>query len=107
MLGICLIVLSGTTNFIWLAMPIFGVAFGGLGALIPLLVQELFGLKAFGSIFGMVNLATVGSFLGGPIMVGLFVDATGSYPPAFFAVVGLFLVGIVLVLLARPLPNWD
>ena len=100
-LGVVLIVASGASPLVWLALPVFGLAFGGLGALMPLIVQETFGVRAFGSIFGMVNMATVVSFLSGPILVGLVFDATGSYRPAFITIAAFYFIGALVLIGVR------
>lgn len=98
---IAMITLPGTP-YLWLALPLYGMALGGMGAVFPLLVQDSFGLKAFGTIFGFVNMATIGSSLFGPLMVGMIFDATGSYGPAFLAVIGIYAAGSVGLRLAQP-----
>ena len=102
-IGLIAVILAGTSPLLWVAIPMFGLPFGGIGALFPLLVQEMFGLKAFGTIFGMVNLVTVVSFLGGPLFVGLVVDQTGSYVPAFIIMAGIFFIGALVALTLHPL----
>jgi MFS family permease len=104
-IGLVAVILAGTSPLLWIAIPIFGLPFGGIGALFPLLVQEMFGLKAFGAIFGMVNVVTVVSFLGGPLFVGLIVDQTGSYVPAFLIMAGIFFIGGLVALTLHPLEN--
>lgn len=87
---------------LWAGVFVFALGFGGLGALIVLLVSETFGLKAFGSIMGLVSLAlTVPQFLG-PIMAGTLFDATGSYRLSFVIVIAVFAVGVAALLSARP-----
>ncbi len=90
-----------TTPFLWLVVPIHGLAHGGMGAVWPLLVQDSFGLKHFGAIFGLANVATIGSSLLGPIMMGVSFDVTGSYNPGFAGVIAIFLVGSVVLQLAQ------
>lgn len=100
--GILLLVGAGTSWWLWLFIPVYGLGFGALGAIMALLVQETFGLRAFGSVFGLVNLFTLGSSLVGPPIVGLVFDRTGSYAPAFLAIAAMFVVGAVAVAFARP-----
>ncbi|MBM3926265.1 MAG: MFS transporter [SAR202 cluster bacterium] len=103
--GLILIVSSGSSSLPWVIVPFFGLGFGAMGALIPLTVQEIFGVKAYGSIAGMVNVFTVVSYFAGPIMVGAYFDATGDYKLAFLTVAGLFFLGIMTLASAR-LPGW-
>ena len=100
--GLILLIRWANTPFLWALMPFYGVAFGAVGALIPLLVQETFGVRYFGSILGMVNMATVAAIITGPLMVGAFFDATGNYRMAFLTVAGIFVAGSLALSLARP-----
>jgi len=87
----------------WLFVPVFGLGFGALGVILPLLVQETFGLRAFGVIFGLINFLTLGSALVGPPLVGASFDATGSYQTAFVGISGLFVLAGVAIWFAKPL----
>lgn len=100
--GIAILVAAGSSRAFWAFAPIFGLGFGALGALMPLLVQDTFGLRAFGMIFGLVNLFTLGAHLVGPPLVGASFDATGSYVPAFVTVAALFVLGGAVIWRARP-----
>ena len=105
--GLVILVSVGTSSpLLWIFVPIFGLGFGGLGSLMPLLVQDTFGLKAFGSIFGMVNFFILGAALVGPPLVGLSFDSWGTYSPAFMTLCGIFVVGGLVVAFARP-ANWQ
>jgi MFS family permease len=100
--GIVVLVSAGTSWWLWLFIPTYGLGFGALGAIMPLLVQESFGLRAFGSIFGLVNLFTLASSLAGPPVVGVVFDRTGSYEPAFLVIAALFAIAAVALAFARP-----
>ncbi len=84
-----------------LVVPIYGFFMGGTGVLSPLLIQEFFGLKNYGSISGLISLATVISFGAGPLLAGVAYDLTGSYDPAFALVSVLFAVGAFLLGVTR------
>ncbi|MEX2446658.1 MAG: MFS transporter, partial [Dehalococcoidia bacterium] len=101
--GIAILLAAGDSAAVWLFVPVFGLGFGALGAIMPLLVQDTFGLAAFGMIFGLVNTFTLSSALVGPPLVGASFDATGSYQTAFIAISALLLVAAVAITLARPL----
>ena len=49
-----LVWLSSTASlpFVWLFVPLFGFFLGAFGALFPLIVQDAFGIKRYGSIMG-------------------------------------------------------
>ena len=73
-----------------------------MGVLNALIVSEAFGIRAFGSIMGLVTLAGVIPHLVGPIVAGVIFDARDSYTLAFVFVIALYLVGAAALLLARP-----
>ena len=100
--GVGLMVLPFGTPSLWAGVFVFGLGFGGLGALIVLSVTETFGLKAFGSIMGVVSLVLIVPIAVGPVMAGTLYDATASYRGSFTIVLGVFAVGIMCMLLARP-----
>ena len=87
---------------VWVVLPCLGLFLGGVGVLSTLVIQEAFGLRHFGTISGLANLATVLSFGLGPLLVGASYDYTGSYASAFVTVAVLFLSGAFILLLVRP-----
>ncbi|PZC45981.1 MAG: putative arabinose efflux permease, MFS family [Chloroflexi bacterium] len=88
--GIILILLLGGGVGIWFAVALFGFFMGSFGALVPLLVQDSFGLRNFGTIMGYISVTTVISFGLGPIIAGLSYDLLGGYQAAFMLVAILF-----------------
>lgn len=100
--GLMMLITWANTPFLWAFMPFYGVAFGAVGALMPLLIQETFGVRYFGTIVGVVNMATIVSIVTGPLMVGAFFDATGTYRLAFLTVAAIFAAGVLILTLARP-----
>lgn len=83
-------------------VPIFGLGFGSMGALQPLIVGQTFGLRSFGAVFGAMALFTSGASAIAPPLAGAVRDATGSYTGAFTLFAGLMLLGILMLFLARP-----
>ncbi len=104
--GVLLMIAPGGAGVMWAGIIIFGLGFGGLGALIVLVVQETFGMKEFGSIMGIIQLASIAAMTGGPWLTGEIHDSRGSYDLGFAVIVGIFALGIVTLLLARQ-PRWD
>ena len=73
----------------------FGLAFGGCAVLIPLLVGECFGLRAFGKVLGLGMIsATLGAAIG-PVLTGRIYDVTGSYGLAFVLHVAALVIASV------------
>jgi len=64
-------------------LPFFGIGFGAAVPLRAAIQAEYFGLKAYGTIQGMLFTAsTIGAFFG-PLLAGILYDQTADYRPAF------------------------
>ncbi len=84
----------------WIFVGCFGFFLGAFGALTPLIVQDAFGVRFYGSIMGVMSITMgVSSFLG-PIIAGWSFDATGSYRVAFLLIAALFFTGAMSLFLA-------
>ena len=101
-IGVLFIALSDATPLLWIGIVIFGTGFGGLGALIVLVIQEAFGMLEFGSIIGLMQVGMIASSAGAPFVAGRIHDATGSFDNAFLTVFAIFILGIVTLSIARP-----
>jgi MFS family permease len=82
-------------GWLWPAVALFGLGWGGLYSLLQLLTVESFGLKAAGKILGTI---TVMDAIGGGLgawLTGLLYDGTGSYQVPFAVLAGLVLVALL------------
>lgn len=104
-IGVFIIATTDTTAILWVGIFIFGTGFGGLGALIVLVVQEAFGMKEFGGIMGLMQVGMIASSTGAPLIAGAIHDSTGSFDNSFLIVVAIFILGIVALAIARPLKS--
>jgi sugar phosphate permease len=88
---------------IFLALPLFGLGWGGVIPVRPALQAEVFGLRAFGAVQGLVyTIATLGG-LTGPVFAGWMYDQTGSYRLAFVILgAAAFLATPLVATLRRP-----
>ncbi|MBT4073696.1 MAG: MFS transporter, partial [Chloroflexi bacterium] len=103
--GLVLFIVADGSNLAWLAVAIFGLGFGGIGALIPLTVAEAFGVRHFGSILGIISMFGVVPVIIGPLMAGIIFDQTGNYDLAFAITIAMFVSGAIFFALAgRPKP---
>ncbi len=85
---------------------VFGVAFGGIVPLQPLVVADLFGLSSLGIIFGTVHfLGTIGGALGAPLAGSIF-DVTRSYHLAFLICVIIGVLATILSLILLKVKDW-
>jgi MFS family permease len=99
--GVFIIAQADAGLLMWVGIFIFGLGFGGLGALIVLVVQESFGMKEFGGIMGLMQVGMIASGTGAPLIAGSLHDSTGSFDSSMLIVVAIFIVGIVALALAR------
>jgi len=87
---------------VFLVLPLFGIGWGGVIPVRPALQAEVFGLRAFGAIQGLVfTIATLGG-LGGPVFAGWMFDQTESYRLAFALLAAGGLGAAPLILGLRP-----
>ncbi len=100
--GLALLIISDGTSMAWLAVIVFGLGFGGIGALIPLTVTEAFGIRYFGSILGTISMVGVIPVVIGPLMAGIIFDRTDNYDLAFAITIVIFVTGAVFMTLASP-----
>ena len=94
--GVGLLLFLSSLGFWALAVfvPLFGLGFGGLVVLWPLVVCHNFGLRSFGTIAGVLGtVAASGGGALGPVVVGVIFDRTGSYHWALLLCVGALLAG--------------
>ncbi len=106
-IGVFIIAQVDAAPLMWVGIFVFGLGFGGLGALIVLVVQEAFGMKEFGGIMGLMQVGMIASGTGAPLVAGAVHDSTGSFDSSFMLVVGIFVIGIVALVLARPVKVED
>ena len=102
--GVFLFIVAGGSQVAWAAVLVFGLGFGGMGALIPLTLAEAFGLRSFGTIMGFVSVAGIMPQLAGPLVAGYIFDQRGSYTIPFGIIVGMFILGALALLAARRTP---
>ena len=84
---------------------LFGIGIGGAAVLIPLLIGECFGLRAFGKVLGVVTISATLGAATGPVLTGRIFDVTGSYQLAFILHIASFTAAAVAIyFLPRPRP---
>lgn len=89
-----------STWAIGLFAVVFGLAYGGNGALIAPLVADVFGTTNINTTFGLVSISFAVSGLFAPFLAGVGYDTMGTYLPAFLASGVLALLGAGLVVVA-------
>lgn len=111
-MGACLLLLI--ISLLWLQVAetlwmlflfafIYGLAHGGVFTAVSPIVAEIFGIKAHGTILGIVVcFGTTGGAIG-PIFTGQLFDMTGSYAPAFLAFIIISTCSLGILYLLKPL----
>lgn len=106
---VCLVIF--TASFAWLqaarepwALGIFAAAYGfchgGFYTLISPLTAEFFGMKAHGTIFGIIIFCGgIGGSLG-PFVIGNLYDALGDYRVSFLLLLGLAAVATIAIIVS-------
>jgi MFS family permease len=106
----CACTLAGTIAMIFCTSPIalafivLGVGLGcSFGAVcMPIIVQNIFGMKDYNSIYSKLTVATnLGSALA-PVITGRTYDVCGSYVPAYIGVAVLTVISIVILRIYLP-----
>ena len=87
------------SGFFPLAATTIVFAFGAVlpGVLLPIMVQQLFGMRDYAAILGPAMAAMPAGMAVGTPLWGVAVDVTGSYAPALLASIALTVVMIVLI----------
>ncbi|MEM1297878.1 MAG: MFS transporter [Pseudomonadota bacterium] len=98
-------------TLLWVSAPwalfaviaVYGFAHGGFFTVVAPTVAEFFGLRAHGTIFGVVLFSgTIGGAIG-PILAGRMFDSLGTYNPAFLTLAVMGCLGLAIALtLPRP-----
>ncbi len=82
-------------------LPVFGVGFGAAVPLRAAMQAEYFGLKAFGTIQGMLFTASTAGAFFGPLLAGFLYDETADYRLSFLLLAAGPLIGLPLILSTR------
>jgi len=94
-LSMALLVSAGTILTVTTAVVLHGVAGGVRGPLMGAMRADYFGRKAFASVMGFSSLVVMFGSVGGPLVVGLVADGTGSYAGGFVALAVVGVLGAV------------
>ncbi|MFC2060223.1 MFS transporter [Chloroflexota bacterium] len=92
----------------WLLVPfliIFGTGWGGGTVIRAALVVEHFGRRRFGTVLGFVVGVTHFGSMSGPPLAGWVFDKWGSYQGIWFALSGLSILALVIILTTPHLKN--
>jgi MFS family permease len=102
-LGLTFAVWILTSGYGWLLVfaLAMGTAYGGVVALLPAVVAELFGVQGLGAMLGTLYTGSAISALVGPPLAGLVIDRSGSYLWAAAFAGGACVAGFFIVVPLR------
>jgi len=99
--GLLMLTFAGGSFVAWIAIPVFGLGMGGVGALTPLVVAEMFGVRNLGTITGLTRASIGLPVVAGPILAGLIYDNTGKYELMHIITMAFLVVSIACFVFAR------
>jgi MFS family permease len=103
--AMALLIVAGSVLTVTSAAVLHGFAWGVRGPLMGAMRADYFGRAAFASVMGFSSLVVMFGSVGGPLIVGLLTDGTGSYAPAFAVLTGVGVAGAVAFLALGPPPT--
>ena len=103
--GLLLLLLPPTPLVGLLAAASVGLAIGGEYDTVLYMSSRFFGLKAFGTLFGVVATILTAGFALGPLIAGRIFDLTGDYQLYFIGTVPLTLIAVLLIATLGPYPD--
>jgi len=102
-LGGMLLIGAARSGFLLPALVFYGLTWGTPLALLPVLTIETLGLKRYGLIAGLSNLALTIGQASGSLLAGWTFDRTGGYADAYVVMALALLINAVAVAACRPL----
>lgn len=103
--GIVPLAIGGQLPWLVLFMVVTGLAFGAISPLHGLFAAEVYGERRIGTLMGVQSLIVSLVSATGPVLLGLTVDATGSYRVAVLAMSALFAVALALLFMRPRSPS--
>ena len=103
--GLLLLQFATTLWLLYLFACIYGLAHGGFFTAVSPIAAEIFGIRAHGTILGIiVCFGTTGGSIG-PLVAGQLFDMTGSYTSTFWALIVISLLGLTILLPLKPVQS--
>jgi MFS family permease len=88
-------------SWVWAFVIVYGLSYGIRIPLESVMRAKYFGPKAFGTIYGYMNLFAVFGSFGGPYFAGWIFDTTSSYLSAFFTFAVMMVIASIIVLFIK------
>ena len=84
-----------------------GIGYGALLSVFPSMIADYYGIKNYGTNFGVLFLAWGASGFMGPVMAGYIVDTTGSFSLAYMISAVMLVIAGIMALLIKPVKAAD
>ena len=95
--GVGVLILAGSTVFIWIFAVITGLAFGTIAPLHGLYATEVFGERRIGTLMGAQSAIVALASAAGPLGIGVAVDGSDGYGLALGAITAMFAAALGLL----------
>lgn len=106
-LGMAFFALGAVDLWAFAAAIMVGLSLGAEIDTLAYLIGRYFGLRAFGSTYGLLFAAVLTGTAVGPVAFGFGFEATGSYVGILTFCVAANIVAVVLMGLLGPYPDWE
>ena len=101
-MALIILLTASTTAQFFVFAAVYGMSIAGHAVSHSIIFANYFGRDYAGTIRGVVTPVTAGAGAIGPLLVSMGFDYTGNYQMPFTVMIGLFWVGVVIMLLAKP-----
>lgn len=101
-LAVTTIVLAQSLGMVYAGFALYGIAQGGGGILTEIMFANYYGRLSLGAVRSLALPLQIAFSAGGPLLLGVSFDVTGSYTFAFSIIIGASMISAALILLATP-----
>lgn len=106
-LGIGMFTLGAVDSVAFFAAILIGLSLGAEIDILAFLASRYFGLRAYGTVYGLLFAAVLFGTATGPFVFGLGFDLSGSYDAVLAGCVLINILAVVLTSLLGPYPDWE
>jgi MFS family permease len=100
--GMILLLQSTDAKALYMYAIVFGIGYGSLAPMLPVMIADRFGRHVMGSVYGLLTFFTVGvAGSVGPLLGGVIYDRTGSYRTVWVFNLVILVAAAVLILALR------
>lgn len=106
-LGVAVLATGAADGMAFLAAVLIGLSLGAEVDLLAYLTGRYFGLKSFGTIYGLLFAAILAGTALGPLAFGVGFEMAGSYTAVLILCVAINILAVVLTGLLGRYPDWE